>query len=562
MEYDKMIIRDIFQAAKLGDLEKLRNLCEEQIIDFNIRDEWDSTPLYYACLCGHEDMVEFMLKNGARCKANTFDGERCLYAALTQQIKQTLKQYKAITAQCMRREYFHEFLRSSFQQPMFHDIIFDVHGKMIQAHKVIVTARCPYMAKMFQTKWKDRRVITIKHHRVDVTAFHYFIQYLYTGRVDMSLAFTDSFIVICKQCKMSGLISEVETALRNFHRYADSKPGYMKDRVSLLTIGQGTECSQLNWDFTSVAECCIPSAIAYKVQISSALPDIFGIELDEDDDKEDDCVFDLQNFPPYADMCINVGGHKLFCHQVFMCGRSEYFSALRNFSMSQEDKNTDMFEVTLNDISAEAFVSVLYYIYTDRCQLSSDNLLEVLYFSDMFLLAGLRQQCSVILAHDINCHNVVQVCKIARLYKLHRLEAQCCEFMADRLSEVICQSEFAELVRDDATGIQGRQETDSIPIIDDIRYHILKYALPGMDNYDHHGNDGKVYFAYETGNQTTVKGSESVGKKCEGFTLSKLDKNIMEKKNQDFCKHVKCGDPKKLLSSFTQVLFEPALSTQ
>eukprot|EP00794_Sanderia_malayensis_P005507 gene5507-6192_t len=39
--------------------------------------------------------------------------------------------------------------------------------------------------------------------------------------------------------------------------------------------------------------------------------------------------------------------------------------------------------------------------------------------------------------------------------------------------------------------------------------------------------DGKVYFAYETGNQTTVKGSESVGKKCEGFTLSKLDNTLV-----------------------------------
>lgn len=60
----------------------------------NLRDKWDSTPLYYACLCGHLEIVEFLLENGARCEANTFDGERCLYGALTDQIRNILKNYK------------------------------------------------------------------------------------------------------------------------------------------------------------------------------------------------------------------------------------------------------------------------------------------------------------------------------------------------------------------------------------------------------------------------------------------------------------------------------------
>lgn len=33
-------------------------------INVNIRDRWDSTPLYYACLCGHVNIVQFLLENG------------------------------------------------------------------------------------------------------------------------------------------------------------------------------------------------------------------------------------------------------------------------------------------------------------------------------------------------------------------------------------------------------------------------------------------------------------------------------------------------------------------
>ena len=48
---------------------------------------------------------------GARCAPNTFDGERCLYAALTDRIKNILRSYKAITPECMRRDSYREFFR-------------------------------------------------------------------------------------------------------------------------------------------------------------------------------------------------------------------------------------------------------------------------------------------------------------------------------------------------------------------------------------------------------------------------------------------------------------------
>jgi ankyrin repeat/BTB/POZ domain-containing protein 1 len=66
---------------------------------------------YYACLCGYTDIVQYLLANGARCEANTFDGERCLYGALTDQIRKVLLSYKIVTSQTMRRDLYDEFLR-------------------------------------------------------------------------------------------------------------------------------------------------------------------------------------------------------------------------------------------------------------------------------------------------------------------------------------------------------------------------------------------------------------------------------------------------------------------
>ena len=52
--------------------------------------------------------------------------------------------------------------------------------------------------------------------------------------------------------------------------------------------------------------------------------------------------------------------------------------------------------------------------------------------------------------------------------------------------QVVFTQEFLDLVIGDASMIQKREETDTIQIIDDIRHHLLKLALPGMNssNYD------------------------------------------------------------------------------
>lgn len=77
------INKSLFKYCKEGSLTKVQNLVEDDDIDLNLRDEWDSTPLYYACLCGHFKIVEYLLQKGSRCPENTFDGERCLYGALS-----------------------------------------------------------------------------------------------------------------------------------------------------------------------------------------------------------------------------------------------------------------------------------------------------------------------------------------------------------------------------------------------------------------------------------------------------------------------------------------------
>lgn len=68
--------------------------------------------MYYACLCGHLSLVEYLLENGARCEANTFDGERCIYGALTDQIRSVLKSFKVAATKLDQYDLYLERLDS------------------------------------------------------------------------------------------------------------------------------------------------------------------------------------------------------------------------------------------------------------------------------------------------------------------------------------------------------------------------------------------------------------------------------------------------------------------
>jgi ankyrin repeat/BTB/POZ domain-containing protein 1 len=66
---------------------------------------------YYACLCGHVELAEYLLDHGALCEAQTFDGERILYGALTNEIRNKLRNYKVLSSRVVVRDEYEEFLR-------------------------------------------------------------------------------------------------------------------------------------------------------------------------------------------------------------------------------------------------------------------------------------------------------------------------------------------------------------------------------------------------------------------------------------------------------------------
>ncbi|DAA16735.1 ankyrin repeat and BTB/POZ domain-containing protein 1 isoform X2 [Bos indicus x Bos taurus] len=435
---------DLFSSCRKGDVGRVRYLLEQRDVEVNVRDKWDSTPLYYACLCGHEELVLYLLAHGARCEANTFDGERCLYGAQSDAIRRALRDYRQVTASFWRRDLYYSFLLRLLEQGLHSDVVFVVHGRAFRAHRGVLGARSTYFAHMLDTKWKGRSAVVLRHPLINPVAFGALLQYLYTGCLDVGVEHVSDCERLARQCQLWGLLGGLEAKQA-------SKPGVC---MKVLTIEPPQADLQLREDLALLADCALP-------------PELRG-DLGE-------LPFPCDGLSSCPDVCFRVGGYDFLCHKAFFCGRSEYFRALLDdhFQESEQlEASGGLPAVTLHSVSPEVFTHVLYYVYSDHTELPPELAYDVLSVADMYLLPGLKQLCGRSLAQLLDEDSVVGVWRVAKLFGLARLEDQCTKYMARVIEKLVQQEDFVEAVREEAAAVAGRQETDSIPLVDDIRFHM------------------------------------------------------------------------------------------
>ncbi|XP_047107683.1 ankyrin repeat and BTB/POZ domain-containing protein 1 [Schistocerca piceifrons] len=432
---------ELFRCCKQGNATRVKYLLENTDINPNVRDEWDSTPLYYACLCGHSQVVDLLLMNGAHCDANTFDGERCVYAALTDEISEKLRSYRVLSSRTMRRDYYDEFLRRLLQCSEYSDVTFVVHDEEFHLHKCILSSRSAYFCDKFRAKWQDRQVVTIKNSLVKSNAFRALIQYLYTGRLETHLDSVDDCILLSSNCKLFVLEEELKKALKKVTSSEYVKPGM---HVKVIVLESSELTGQLQEDFGRMADDVVS-------------------------------CYEPQNF---ADLCLYVDGRSFYCHKLFVCGRSEYFSTLvrkDHFNEVNIDTEFDVPVIRINGVPVEVLAAVLYYIYTNAVNVPPDLLLDLLHAADMYLLPGLKKSCAALLGQYLNTECVMAYLHTARLLGLPQLEDQCAKFIAQNIYTMRNNKSLHQMILQDAMDIQHRQETDSISIVDDIRYHITSH---------------------------------------------------------------------------------------
>ena len=166
--------------------------------------------------------------------------------------------------------------------------------------------------------------------------------------------------------------------------------------------------------------------------------------------------------------------------------RSEFF--LTMFSSGfREAQDTDHLQIISLDCLPDVLEVILKFMYTEKTDIPLELAIDVLFAADLLLIEKLKLKAAVIISTlgngsvsqiparldsaekpiDSEELDIYDVIRAGWLTRVPRLEEFGARYFAYRLESYIDEEDFADLVRESAQRIKGRQETDTIELLDE-----------------------------------------------------------------------------------------------
>jgi hypothetical protein len=197
--------------------------------------------------------------------------------------------------------------------------------------------------------------------------------------------------------------------------------------------------------------------------------------------------------------------------------RSEYFLTMFSSSFREAQDSSHLQIVTL-DCSPAVLEVILTFMYTERADFDLHTAIDVLFAADQLFIEKLKQRAALIISTlgngstsaveaenprgETDAEDVLDIYEVLRAgwdTRVQRLEEFAARYIAYRLERFIDEPEFAEIVQESAKRVKARQETDTVELVDDIRYYLserfrLRFEDSGLDEMmdetaQEHSND-------------------------------------------------------------------------
>ena len=470
------------------------------------------TPQGKASLCGHFEVVQLLLESGALCERDTFQGERCLYNALNDRIRNLLLSYDYSKSADPLQPYASHITSILVRDhPQTSDILVTGEGETFRLHKFILSARSPYFLKKLS---KTPDTVTWKlPPAIAPQAFDIAIRYLYLGEVPNDVGggpgtgFSEDEVLegidkISKQLEVrslwDGILEGGDRRLARQRRTDEVEKGrdqlqiWFTQNVLKHQVHVNTDrADDVRWDrnngiFADVLLRADESRDAGTQDVT--LTEDYSLATR-------DTVGPSNRIPigPLSQSSHSPSRSRISRRSVLfpvhkaMLIRSEYFLTMFS-SAFREAQYTKYLQIIPIDCSPEVVEIILRFLYTERTDFPLGLAIDVLFAADLLLLEKLKVKAAVVIStlgmgsisqiparldatENIPAEqdelDIYDVIRAGWLTRMPRLEEFAARFFAYRLEWYIDEEEFSDLVRESAQRIKGRQETDTIELLDE-----------------------------------------------------------------------------------------------
>ncbi|KAI1099582.1 hypothetical protein F4804DRAFT_321526 [Jackrogersella minutella] len=511
---------ELLEVCRRGDLKRTQQLISAGV-NINGKDRFDYTPLIVASLCGHYELVELLLESGALAERDTFQGERCIYNALNNKIRNLLLKYDySKSTDPLQPWAAHISSLLSRDIPKTSDITLITASKSFELHKFLLSARTPY----FRSKLAEAPELETWKlpHSIPIESFQVVLRYLYLGDIPRDLV----------DARSRSTEEEVLTGVDKISKHLEID----KLWEAILSGGNRRLVRQRHQDEVNRAQGQIENFFQEKVLGHKMVVDsrkvhevkwphdnsIFAdclLRADEGGDEEEgdtDKTEESDGIPigPGAESRKQNGGKKvkksiLYPAHKAMLIRSPYFETMFSGPFREAQSSEHLLIIKI-DCIPEVLEVIITFLYTEKIECPLELGLDLLYASDMLLLDKLKNKAAVAISTlgsgnnnvlvdrthvhegdgvaeiDVEPINVYDVIHAAWDLRVQRLEEFAARYLAYRLEDYIDEEEFMELIQESASRLKTREETDTVELLDDIRYYLserfrLRFEDAGLD---------------------------------------------------------------------------------